>query len=407
MPFARKLISFNWLLLVLCLALCGIGLCAIHAATYMREGQWAYLTESTQKQILWFYLGCAAMLGASLVDYKYIRMLGWPAYIVSMGLLLFLEFNMNLGPIRSATVFNATSWIDVAGFRFQPAQMAILAGILLMADYLTRLRHRHAVLRLLVCGMIMAPPAYLINDQPDLGSTFVWIPVLLTLIFLGGIPLRYLIGMGLAGMAALPILIMQMEDYKIARLTSFMHPEEDIQGTGYNAYYSMVAIGSGQWSGKGYLAEDTVNSNGYLPPPVAHNDFIFAVIGEEMGFRGAIVVVALLCMVIISLLFIGGQSRDMYGFLLCAGFAAQMFTHCFINLGMTITLVPITGLPLPFVSYGGSFLLLTLFSMGLAQSVWIHRKAGEELTQPIGPEIADYERKPMIPEPAQTVTATA
>lgn len=164
-----------------------------------------------------------------------------------------------------------------------------------------------------------------------------------------------------------------------------------------------MAIGSGGWEGKGYLTKDSVNVSS-MPPPVAPSDFIFSVIGEEMGFRGSVVIVLSLCLLIITILFIGGQSRDVYGFLLCAGFAAQLFTHCFINMGMTITLVPITGLPLPLISYGGSFLLLTMFALGLIQSVWIHRKVGQELTQPIGQEIPKFTgRASYLPDPEHTV----
>jgi rod shape determining protein RodA len=404
MPLARKLISFNWLLLLLTLALCGAGLMAIYSATNMRTGRFDYLATSTGKQQLFFYAGVVVMLVTSLIDYRWIRYLAWPGYILSMGLLLFLQFNLSIGPFESDTVYGARSWIKFGGFSFQPAQLAIVSGILLMADIITNLRHRHWILRALACGAAVVPPVGLIYIQPDLGSVLIWIPVTATMIFLSGLPIWSIVLMAFAGATAIPLVIDNLEDHQIKRLTTFMHPEEDIQGEGYNAYYSLVAVGSGGWEGKGYLAEDSVHMLD-LPPPITHNDFIFSVIAEEMGFRGAIVIVALEGLLIITLMVIGSQSRDTFGFLVCAAFAAQLFTHCFINMGMTITLVPITGLPLPLVSYGGSFLLLTLFSMGVVQSVWIHRKAGQELTQPIGEEIHEYAtRGSYLAESRQNVT---
>jgi rod shape determining protein RodA len=407
MPFARKLISFNWLLLILTLALCGVGLAFIYAATYMRDGVWADLARSTDKQKLWFYLGLVAMMGGSLVDYRWARYLAWPGYFVALGMLTFLALNLHVGPIKSLTINNATSWIGVGGFIFQPAQLAILSGILLMTDMQSRLQHRNTFIRIIACGAIAAPPMFLIMQQPDLGSTCVWLPVFGTLTFLGGIQKRYLVLAGLLALITLPVIYFKLDGYRKARITSFMHPEQDILGTGYHAWHSLVAIGSAGWEGKGYLTKDSVNVNS-MPPPVAPSDFIFSVIGEEMGFRGSIVIVSMLCLLLLTILFIGGQSRDLYGYLLCCGFAAQLFTHCFINLGMTITLVPITGLPLPLISYGGSFLLLTMFALGLIQSVWIHRKVGQGLTQPIGQEIPEFTgRGSFVPEPEHTVSPSA
>jgi rod shape determining protein RodA len=233
-----------------------------------------------------------------------------------------------------------------------------------------------AILRILCCGAIVGAPWILILIQPDLGSCIVWVPVLLAMMFVGGIPKRWLLSMLLVGLALIPVVVQfGLKPYQYSRITTFLNPEADPQGDGWNITQSLIAIGSGGFSGKGFKAQNTQLELGFLPSTIVHNDFIFSVLGEQHGFIGGVallVAFALLCVVMLQ---VAVEAGDDLGRLLAVGFVMLVFTHTFMNIGMTISLTPITGLPLPLISYGGSFVMIILFGFGLLQSIWIHRRS--------------------------------
>ncbi len=192
---------------------------------------------------------------------------------------------------------------------------------------------------------------------------------------MGGIPKRWLLTLIVIGLALLPlVIIFGLHDYQYRRLTTFLNPGLDPQGDGWNINQSLDAIGSGGFYGKGFKAPNTLNELGFLPSTIVHNDFIFSVMGEQHGFVGGILLLAAFVLLLLTGLYVASQAQDDLGRLLAVGVVMLIFTHVFMNIGMTISLTPITGLPLPLVSYGGSFLMITLFSLGLLQSVWIHRR---------------------------------
>lgn len=413
MTFRDKLLSVHWPLLVLTVILTSIGLVAIYSATYMRTGMYEYLVKSTPKQAVFMALGLTAMVIIMFIDYRWWRYLAWPGYILSVVLLGFLYAagemgGIDLGFARSKEVYNAVSWIEVGSggttIVFQPSQLAILSGILVISLIYTRFRHRHPIFKIILGGILVAIPAYLIKEQPDNGSMLVWAPVFLTLMFLGDIPLRYIGAMVIAGVAALPVAYNTLDAYAKQRLIIFLDPFQDPNDSGWNTIQSLIAVGSAGWEGKGFLAEGTQNSEGFLPPTIAHNDFIFSVIAEEHGFRGAFPLVLLLALFLFFCVFIGTRSRDQFGLLLVGGISAQLFAHMFMNIGMTIKLTPITGLPLPLISYGGTFLFLTLVSLGIVQSVYIHRNVGRGLKPPVNHYVASNEElEPDPPAEKETV----
>ncbi len=165
-----------------------------------------------------------------------------------------------------------------------------------------------------------------------------------------------------------------LKPYQYSRITTFLNPELDPQGDGWNINQSLIAIGSGGFYGKGFKAPNTQNELGFLPATIVHNDFIFSVMGEQHGFVGGVALLAAFMVLFLAMLHVAMEADDDLGKLLAIGVVMLLFTHTFMNIGMTISVTPITGLPLPFISYGGSFLMITLFSMGILQSVWIHRK---------------------------------
>jgi rod shape determining protein RodA len=271
-------------------------------------------------------------------------------------------------------VYGARSWLHLGPINFQPAQLAVVSGIMVLALFLTQFRNMAPILRLLLSGAIVGAPCLLILMQPDIGEVIIWIPVLLAVLFVGGLPLRYLICIILIGIAFIPIAInLGLKPYQQQRITAFTHPDIDKQGSAWAINQSLIAIGSGGWSGKGFKAPNTQVELGFLPATAVHNDYIFSAIGEQWGFIGGMLLLGAFALLLLTCLFVAFFAGDQLGLLLVIGMTALIFTHIFQNMGMTIALVPITGVPLPLISYSGSFVLMIMFGLGLVNSVWIHR----------------------------------
>jgi rod shape determining protein RodA len=319
------------------------------------------------KQLVWLGLGLVVCLGVAMTDYHWIRRLALPVYLAGLAGLVAVH-------LFGKRVYGSGSWIDLGVMSFQPSQLAILAGIMLMALFLSDHEEMPAPLRIALCGAITGVPVVMILAEPDLGSSLVWLPVTMAMLYAARVPARYLIAMILLAVAIIPLMVnFGLRPYQRQRILTFLDPEQDPLGAGWTINQSLTAIGSGGWDGKGFKAENTLNELGFLPSTIVHNDFIFAVIGEQHGFIGGfLLLVALLALVGLGL-YVSLQAKDDLGRLLGVGLTTLLFTHTFMNIGMTIGVTPITGLPLPLVSYGGSFLLAVLFSVGLLQSIWLHR----------------------------------
>ncbi|MEA3189323.1 MAG: rod shape determining protein RodA [Chthoniobacter sp.] len=362
-PLLRKFLGMNWVLFALTLALAGFGVVAIYNATFFREDlYWRH-------QAAWVAIGIVAFFSASLVDYRWVRWGALPMYLGGLALLVLVL-------VIGRKVSGAKSWLVVGPVNFQPSQLAAIAGIMVLSLFLSQFRNMHPLLRLIFCGIIVGAPALLVLKQPDFGVTMMWGPVVLALLFVGGIPMRYMISLFLGGLIALPVLInFVLKPYQKARITAFLDPEIDPHGAGWAINQSMIAIGSGGWAGKGFKAPNTQLELGFLPSTTVHSDYIFAAIGETWGFLGGVVMLAIFAMLILVCLNIALRAADDLGVLLCVGFTTLLFAHVFQNVGMTVALMPITGVPLPLVSYSGSFVLMMMFALGIVNSVFIHRKA--------------------------------
>lgn len=366
-PLLRKLIRFNWVILAITVALCILGVIAIYSATFMRE-QDHYLSHMYRKQAVWVVIGLVICFFVSITDYRWVRWGALPLYALSVGLLVLTHF-------KGKKVFGARSWLDIGGFSLQPSQLAIVSGILVVALILTELRRLHPVLKLVLCGLVAAPPMLLVAMQPQLGGVIVWGPVVLAMLFVSGMPLRYLLAIFLCVVAVLPLAAnFGLKEFQRERLLTFLHPEADPQGSGWTITQSLTAIGSGGLKGKGFRARDTLVEQGLVPTTISHTDFIFTVVGEYYGFVGTVTILGLFAALLICGLHVAHHAEDQLGLLLVTGIMTLIFTHVFMNTGMTVSLVPIAGLPLPLISYGGTFTAIILFAMGLVQSVWIHRK---------------------------------
>jgi len=277
------------------------------------------------------------------------------------------------------TTYGARSWLDIGPLSFQPAQLAVISTLFLISWLLANTENWvgfwPTIGRILSCGAIIAPPWILILIQPDLGECLVWIPAVLALLYVGRVPKRYLLVMIIAGIALIPVVAnFGLKTYQRERLTTFLNPDYDPQGAGWTINQSLIAIGSGGFYGKGFNAPNTQVQLGFLPSTIVHTDFIFAAIGEQLGFVGTLALVTAFGALLLSGLLIAASATDDLGRLVVVGIISLLFTHIYMNIGMTISITPITGVPLPLISYGGSFLVLVLFSLGVLESIWIHRK---------------------------------
>src|SRR6202162_4261242 len=365
-PFLRKLLGLNCLLLIIMLALAVFGLIAIYSAPYMREDPVA--ADFWRKQANWVLVGFFAFMVASLVDYHWIRWGALPLYVAGIFFLILTKF-------VGSKVYGARSWLHLGPINFQPAPLAVVAGIMVLALFLSQFRQMHPMLRLLLCGAIVAAPILLILMQPDLGECIIWLPVLMALLFAAGLPLRYLICIILILLAFIPIAInLGLKPYQQQRITAFINPDIDKQGASWAINQSLIAIGSGGWSGKGFKAPNTQIELGFLPATAVHNDYIFSAIGEQWGFVGGMFLIGGFALLLVTCLFVAFFAGDQFGLLLVVGVTALIFTHIFQNVGMTISMLPITGVPLPLISYSGSFVLIIMFGLGVVNRVWGRRK---------------------------------
>ncbi len=364
--YLQLLKRMDWLLFAVMVTMAVAGVLFIYSASYRGPGQ--PMSDMYKWQMVWLVMGGVAFLVVSALDYRVICQWATVWFVLAMLLLVMVL-------IVGRTVNGARSWLGWGGFGIQPAEFAKLAVIVAMAYYL--FHHtpegRRRWQTLAGALLVTIGPVLLILAQPDLGSALVLGPVCLAICFVGGVRVKHIVVVLLIGVMLAPVAWTQLKPYQKDRLTVFLHPDRNPLGAGWNLRQSQIAVGSGGLAGKGYL-QGTQNLLGYLPRTVAPNDFLFSVIAEETGFVGSAGVIGLYALLLFSGLRIASRARDRLGMLLATGIVALLFSHVFINLGMTIGLMPITGLPLPLLSYGGSFVLATMTALGLLQNIWIHRR---------------------------------
>ncbi len=360
----RRLIkNFDlWLFFVLA-ALCLVGLLTLYSATYGLEegGDPLYFVK---RQALWLGVGFAGMLLICLIDY--INFYNWARYIYLLGLFLLV-----LVLVYGKSYGGAMRWIPLGAFDLQPSEVAKLCLIVFLAKVLAdKTEALHSLLGLLPALVGTALAALLVFLQPDLGTSLVFIALLFSMLYVAGTRLRYLWGFVAAGTALTPVLWNFLEDYQKMRLVVFTDPGMDPTGYGWQLVQSMIAIGSGGILGKGFMGSTQVRLQ-FLP--VHYSDFIFSVLGEEAGFVGAFGLLVLYFLLIYRILWIGSHSKDQFGALICCGVATMFAFQILVNAGMTISIMPVTGIPLPFMSYGNNALLINLAAIGLVFNVGMRR----------------------------------
>ncbi len=339
-----------------------IGILSIHSASF--KGQEMVLQALVIKQMLWMGIGLLMMFWVIRSDYYRLLDWAWPLYILSLVLLVAVFFT----PAR----LGAHRWIHVAGaFNIQPSEVAKLAVILMLARFFTNHRPEFiSVARLFQLFLIVGLPFALILKEPDLGTGLLLVPVFLAMLYLWGYPLKKILLLVGCAILVAPILILFLKDYQKARLMVFMNPNTDPLGAGYTIIQSKIAIGSGGLFGKGFLS-GTQNRLQFLPEK--HTDFIFGVIGEEGGFLACGLVVFLWVVVTLRGYQVAAKTPERFGSALACGLTTLIASQAVINLGMTTGLLPVVGVPLPLVSYGGTSVVLTMISLGLLINIKLRR----------------------------------
>jgi len=368
MPIKEKLklyLHLDWPVVGAMLALAIAGVFAIYSASYRGDDQPMPLFYVWQ--VRWIALGLVVFLAMVWVDYQWLCRWSWVILAAVLGLLILVL-------IIGKVAYGAKSWFGIAGRGVQPSELAKLAAALIVSFYLSRRSKEVENFSTMIgCLCLIAAPVALVLAQPDVGTAAVLLPMALAMMFVAGVRVRYFVIFAVILLALAPVGWLMMQDYQKERILVFLDPGRDPLGRGWNYHQSLIAVGSGGLNGKGWL-EGTQNVLGYLPKTVAPNDFIFSVLAEETGFVGGIVVLALYGVILFEGVRIAANAKDKLGMILATGIVAMLFTHIFQNVGMTIGLVPITGLPLPLLSYGGSFMLLVMASLGLLQNIYVRRK---------------------------------
>ena len=351
--------DFDWLLLVFVLLICGIGVMEIYSATLHTKFAGAHI-----RQIYWILGGVAGMFILSLVNYQALLEQVhwmWIASVVSlMSVLLFGQ-----------KYLGARRWIKMPGFHFQPSEWVKLILILAMARYFAEMRHKDLSWGdFIKAGLVVGFPMLLVLAQPDLGTSLTYVPIAIMGLFLGGLHWKQAGAVLLLIALMLPVGYKVLKPYQRERLTSFMNPEADKQGSGYQVIQSQIAVGSGGIWGKG-TAKGSQTHLAYLPVP--QTDFIFAAFSEEHGFVGALGVLLLYFIVLMRLTQNAQTAPDRAGTFLVMGVVAVLTFHILVNVGMVLGFMPVTGIPLPLMSYGGSSVLFMFLALGMVMNVRMRR----------------------------------
>jgi rod shape determining protein RodA len=361
--------SYDIQLTVYAVLLVAIGLAMAYTNSIV-NGRFELETGTTfTRGLMWAGIAVVVFIAATAFDYKWLRTLAWPLYVVQLGLLvLTLAIGDGVG--------GAARWVSVGPFTFQFSELAKILMIIVLANFLASRHHRLGSLTtILGACVLVAPPLALVMIQPDLGTSLVFAAILAGTLWLSGVSIKWLSILGGGAIAAVPVAWNYLLlDYQKQRLLAFFDPSPDILGSGYQLHQAQLALESGGWIGKGLTNGSGANSD-FLP--VQTTDFVFAVLAEELGFVGALVVFALFAALLWRILAAGWRSRDPFGTMFAAGLASLVVFQLVVNVGMVLGVMPITGIPLPFVTHGGASLVSLAIGLGILQSVNIRQTRAE------------------------------
>jgi rod shape determining protein RodA len=362
--------SLSWPLVCIALAIACLGLLTLYSVAGGQTAPWM------DRQAVRLVGGMALMLLLALLPLRFWLAVSWPVYVAAIALLAAVL-------LMGTSAMGARRWLQLGPLSLQPSELARVALVLALARYyqwLPRAQISHPLWVGLPVIAIVVPMA-LIVPQPDLGSGLLLAGSGLAVMFLAGVSLFYLLAGGVAAGIAAPVIWAHMKPYQRLRVTSFLDSEPDLLGAGYHIQQSKIALGSGGWTGKGFL-NGTQSSLNFLPEK--HTDFIFTAFGEEMGFVGCVLLLALYAVLLTWLAMMALQCRNQFGRLVIGGTAMTIFLSVFVNVGMVTGVLPVVGVPLPLMSYGGTSMLTTLACLGVAMAAYANRQ------QRIRPELLGF-----------------
>jgi rod shape determining protein RodA len=358
----RSFRDFDWPLLAVALIICALGVLQIYSATH--DTRWQ---DAWWKQIIWIAIAMGLMWIASSIDYH--TLLGQIPLMYGLSIVSLIAV---LGAGR--LVFGSRRWIRILGFNFQISEFVKLVIILMVARYLSELKSDRVRARdLLKLGGLVGIPVALVMYQPDLGTGLTYLPILAAGILIAGIRWHYLAAIVLVAALALPVGWLFLKDYQRTRLVTFVEPSRDPRGAGYQVIQSKIAVGDGGMWGRG-VTRGTQTQLRFLPVP--HTDFIFSAFAEEHGFVGVVVVLGLYFLLLMQIVQNAQMAPDRSGMYICMGVATLLLFHLLVNVGMVVGRMPVTGIPLPLMSSGGSNMFSVFMMLGLVNNVRLRRFVG-------------------------------
>jgi rod shape determining protein RodA len=358
----RSFRDFDWPLLAVALIICALGVLQIYSATH--DTRWQ---DAWWKQIIWIAVAMGLMWIVSSIDYHTLLAQVPLMYGLSIGSLIAV---LAVGRL----VFGSRRWIHILGFNFQISEFVKLVIILMVARYLSELKSDRVRARdLLKLGGLVGIPVALVMYQPDLGTGLTYLPILAAGILIAGIRWHYLAAIALVGALALPVGWLFLKDYQRTRLVTFVEPSRDPRGAGYQVIQSKIAVGDGGMWGRG-VTRGTQTQLRFLPVP--HTDFIFSAFAEEHGFVGVVVVLGLYFLLLMQIVQNAQMAPDRSGMYICMGVATLLLFHLLVNVGMVVGRMPVTGIPLPLMSSGGSNMFSVFMMLGLVNNVRLRRFVG-------------------------------
>lgn len=392
-PFLRKLLGMNWVLVLVMYGLLVFGLFMVESAArhlsvpadlQSRFANGGLYYAWMEKK--WIAIGSVVFFAAAFIDYRWIRWLAIPAYIGSLGLMV-------VAMIQD----HDQHQVMFGGLSFQPVQLGISSGILFIAWLMQDLPRLHRFFgapfcRIAMIGAASGVPFLIAMKMGDMGSALVWLPVALVALVISGVPFRYLSFMSFIAAGLLPVIYFVVLPMVSKRgperidlwLRMLQNQEVDVSGEAWAPHFVTMAVGKAGWKGAGWNAtaeKGSLHARKLVSWTTVHSDYIFAVIAEELGFRGSLLLITGFALMLIQCLFIAFYSRDTSGRILVCLIVALFFAHIFESIGMCVLLLPITGIPLPLISYSGTFIVVCMFLLGLVQSVWIHRHKNLETAE--------------------------
>ena len=355
-------------LLVTAFLLAGFGVVMIFTATANKLSE-AGLDPATflKRQAIYVIVGAIALAVVALIDYRHLKGLSPIVYAVMLIALVIV-----LTPLGYVSK-GASRWINLGTFQAQPSELAKIAIIITLAAFLSERKGEVGALAVAVCCALVLPATALVYLEPDLGTMMVLVVITSSLLLVGGARIRHFLTLAVLGVVGI-IIVLQvglLRDYQIDRITAFLDPNPDVQSEAYNLTQATIAIASGGARGKGLRQENTQTALDFVPEQ--HTDFIFTAVGEQLGFIGCATLLGLFAILIWRALRIAGMSRDLFGTLIATGIASLWAFQMFVNAGMTMGIMPITGIPLPFISYGGSSLITHFVAVGLLLNIHMRR----------------------------------